>query len=103
VSALKEGTLMRRFIIAGALLANVLASGLVLLELLNGGGWGNSAQLSITTVELLVVTAAVAVTLNILLAPVLGISFWARDRGTHRLEKRLAESEYQPRQEGTPA
>ena len=35
--------------------------------------------------------AAAAFALNLLLVPVLGISFWARDRGTRRLEARLAE------------
>jgi hypothetical protein len=90
---------MRRFIITGALLANALASGLVLLVILNGDGWGNPASLSVTTAQLLVVAAVVAFALNLLLAPVLGISFWARDRGTRRLEERLAE----PQQEGLPA
>ena len=43
-----------------------------------------------TTVQVLVVAAAAAFALNALLAPVLGISFWDRDRGTRRLEARLA-------------
>ena len=90
---------MRRFIITGALLANALSSGLVLLVILNGDGWGNPARLSVTTAQLLVVAAVVAFALNLLLAPVLGISFWARDRGTRRLEERLAE----PQQEGSPS
>ena len=81
---------MRRFIIVGALAANALASGLILLELLNGNGWGKQGTLSVTTVQILVVAAAVAFALNALLAPVLGISFWASDRTTHRLEARLA-------------
>jgi hypothetical protein len=81
---------MRRFVITGALVANGLASGLVLLELLNGDGWGKPATLSVTTVQLLVVAAAAALALTLVLAPVLGISFWARDRGARRLEARLA-------------
>lgn len=72
---------------------NALAGGLVLLELTNGVGWGDSAQLSATTVQLLVIVSGAAFALNLLLAPVLGISFWARDRGTRRLEQRLASPE----------
>ena len=90
---------MRRFIITGALITNALASGLVVLQLVNGVGWGDPAQLSATTVQLLVVVSGVAFALNLLLAPILGISFWARDRGTRRLEERLAA----PAQDGTPA
>ena len=81
---------MRRWFIAAALFANALASGLVLLLLLNGGGWGEAARLSVTDVKILVVAAAAAFALNLLLVPVLGISFWARDRGTRKLEARLA-------------
>ena len=81
---------MRRWFIAAALLANAVASGLLLLLLLNGGGWGEAARLSPTEAEALVVAAAAAFALNLLLAPVLGISFWARDRGTRKLEGRLA-------------
>jgi hypothetical protein len=87
---------MRRFIITGALLANALSSGLLLLLLLDDGGWGSPASLSVATAQLLVVVAAAAFALNLLLAPVLGISFWARDRGTRRLEERLETPAYQP-------
>ena len=83
---------MRRSFISVALLANALAGGLVLLLLLNGGGWGEAARLSATEAEVLIVVAAAAFVLNLLLAPVLGISFWARDRGTRKLETRLAAS-----------
>src|SRR5689334_24589902 len=88
---------MRRWFITAALLANALASGLVLLELLNGSGWGQATRLSVTTTELMVVAAAAAFVLNLLLVPVLGISFWARDRGTRRLEARLAARPAAPR------
>jgi hypothetical protein len=94
---------MRRWFITAALVANALASGLVLLMLLNNGGWGEAAQLSATETEVLVVVAAAAFVLNLLLVPVLGISFWARDRGTRRLEARLAESREVPHQDGPPA
>ena len=89
---------MRRFIITAALVANALASGLVILQLVNGIGWGEPVQLSPSTVQILVVVSAAAFVLNLLLAPVLGISFWARDRGTRRLEQRLAA----PVQDGIP-
>jgi hypothetical protein len=42
------------------------------------------------------VAAVAALVMNLLLVPVLGISFWARDRGTRRLEARLAESRAAP-------
>jgi len=87
---------MRRWVIASALLANALASGLVLLELLNGAGWGKATTLSVTTTELLVVVAAVAFVLNLLLVPVLGISFWAHSRGMRRLQSRLAAPRSEP-------
>lgn len=80
---------MRRWFITGALLANALISGLVLLFLLNGSGWGEAAQLSATEAELLVIVAAVALVFTLLLVPVLGISFWARDRGFRRQEAEL--------------
>jgi hypothetical protein len=82
---------MRRWIITVALLANALVSGLVLLKLWYGPGWGHATQLSVTETKVLVVAAVAAFTLNLLLVPVLGISFWARDRGTRRLEARLAD------------
>lgn len=81
---------MRRWVITLALLANALSSGLVLLLLLNGGGWGDAAQLSATEVQVLVVVAAVALVLTLVLVPVLGISFWARDRSFRRQEAKLA-------------
>jgi hypothetical protein len=37
---------MRRWVISSALLANALASGMVLLVLLDRGGWGNAVDLS---------------------------------------------------------
>ena len=88
---------MRRWLIIDALLVNGLLGGLVLLMLLSDGGWGEAARLSATEVKLLTIVAAAAVTLDLLLAPVLGLSFWARDRGTRQLETRLAASEAQPR------
>lgn len=81
---------MRRFFIAGALLANALISGLVLLQLLNGAGWGQAVRLSVTDAEILVVVAAVAFALNLLLVPVLALSFWTNGRGIRRLQARLA-------------
>jgi hypothetical protein len=81
---------MRRWFISSALFANGLASGLILLLLLNGSGWGEAQRLSTTETEVLVVVAAVAFVLNLLLIPVLSISFWARDRGTRALKARLA-------------
>ena len=86
---------MRKWIIAGALLANALLGGLVLLLVWDRGGWGEAVRFSATEARLLVVAAVAAVALNLLLAPLLGISFWARDRGTRTLETRLAASEAQ--------
>ena len=93
---------MRRWFISSALLANALAGGLVLLLLLNGGGWGGAVQLSPTETQLLVIVAAAAFALNLLLAPVLGISFWARDRGTRRLEARLEATRHEPPRDELP-
>ena len=93
---------MRRWLITGALLANALASGLVLLLLLSDGGWGDAVGLSAGEARLLVVVAAAAFALNLLLAPVLGISFWARDRGTRQRETRLAASRDAPRPSEPP-
>ena len=87
---------MRRWLIVDALFANALLGGLVLLLIL-GDGWGEAARLSATEGRLLVVVAAAALVLDLLLAPVLGLSFWARDRGTRKLETRLAASEAQRR------
>lgn len=75
---------MRRWFITLALLANALLGGLVLVLLLNGGGWGEAARLSATEVQVLVVVAAVALVGTLLLVPVLGISFWLRDRRFRR-------------------
>ena len=87
---------MRLWFIAAALFANAVASGLLLLQLLNGGGWGEAPRLSATDAQVLVVVAAAAFALNLLLVPVLGISFWARDRGTRKLEARLAATDRGP-------
>ena len=84
---------MRRWLIIGALLANALLGGMVLLLVWDGGGWGEAVQLSVTQARLLIAVAAAALVLDLLLAPVLGLSFWARDRGTRTLETRLAASE----------
>ena len=94
---------MRRGVISSALLANALASGLVLLVLLYRGGWGNAVDLSPVVAQILVVLAAVAFVLTLLLVPVLGISFWASDRGTRRLEARLADPQREPPHDRTPA
>ena|SRR5687768_8244764 len=94
---------MRRWLIIDALFANALAGGLVLLLLLNGGGWDDGVQLSAGEAKLLVVAAAAAFLLNLVLAPVLGISFWARDRGTRELETRLAGRMSAPRPTAPPA
>ena len=86
---------MRRWLIVDALVANALAGGLVLLLLWSNGGWGEPARLSAAEARLLLAVVLVAFALNLLLAPVLGLSFWARDRGTRHLETRLAASEAQ--------
>ena len=75
----------------GAFVTNTLASGLVLLKLLNGNGWSKPGSLSLTSVQLLRITTAVSFTLNALRVPVLGICVWACNRITHRLEARLAD------------
>ncbi|MEA2510599.1 MAG: hypothetical protein QOJ59_86 [Thermomicrobiales bacterium] len=90
---------MRRWVITLALLANALASGLVLIEFWYDSGWGNAPRPSATTAQVTIVVAAVAFALNLLLVPILGISFWARDRGTRRLEARLAEPREAPQPE----
>lgn len=87
---------MRRWVISSALLANALASGVVLLVLLVRGGWGNTVELSPVVAQILVVLAAVAFVLTLVLVPVLGISFWASDRDTRRLEARLAAPPHEP-------
>ena len=83
---------MRRWFITSTLLANALISGLVLLLLLNDGGWGSSNLLSATESELLFIVAAVALVLDLFLMPVLGISFWARDRGFRQQAAALADA-----------
>jgi hypothetical protein len=45
---------MRRWVISSALLANALASGVVLLVLLYRGGWGNAVDLSPVVAQILV-------------------------------------------------
>jgi hypothetical protein len=84
---------VRRWFITSALLANALISGLVLLLLLNDGGWGKATRLSATEAELLIIVAGVALVLNLLLIPVLGISFWARDRGFRKQAAALADAQ----------
>ena len=84
---------MRRWFITSTLLANALISGLVLLLLLNDGGWGSSNLLSATESELLIIVAAVALVLDLFLMPVLGISFWARDRGFRQQAAALADAQ----------
>lgn len=87
---------MRRLLISAALVANALISGLVLLLILNGTGWGNETRLSASEGELLVVVAVAALVLDLLLIPVLGISFWARDRGFRRQEAELETRRHEP-------
>ena len=81
---------MRRWIIIAALVANALLGALILLKLWYQAGWGHAVRLSATEARLLIVVAVVAVAFTLLLVPVLGISFWARDRGTQRLKDRVA-------------
>jgi hypothetical protein len=81
---------MRRWIITVTLVANALLGALVLLKLWYQAGWGNAARLSSTETRLLIVVAVAAVAFTLLLVPVLGISFWVRDRGTRRLQARVA-------------
>ena len=81
---------MRRWIITVTLIANALLGTLVLLKLWYQAGWGHAVRLSSTETRLLIVVAVVAVAFTLLLVPVLGISFWARDRDTQRLNRRVA-------------
>ena len=81
---------MRRWIIIAALVTNALLALLVLLELWYQAGWGHAVRLSSTETRLLIVVAVAAGAFTLLLVPVLGISFWARDRGTRRLQARVA-------------
>jgi hypothetical protein len=83
---------MRRWFITSALLANALMSGLILLLLLNDGGWGQATRLSATEAELLIIVGGVALVLDLLLIPILGISFWARDRGFRKQAEALADA-----------
>jgi hypothetical protein len=87
---------MRRWFITAALIANALMSGLILLLILNGDGWGQAATLSATESEVLVIVAMAALVLDLLLVPVLGISFWARDRGFRRQEAELEARRHEP-------
>jgi hypothetical protein len=93
---------MRRWIIIVALVANALLGGLVLLKLWYQAGWGHAVRLSATEARLLVVVAVLAVAFTLLLVPVLGISFWARDRGTRRLNRRVASLATQARPPAVP-
>jgi hypothetical protein len=81
---------MRRWIIVASLGMNALLGVVVLLKLWYQAGWGHAVRLSATEARLLIVVAAAALALDLVLVPVLGISFWARDRGTRRLEARVA-------------
>ena len=87
---------MRRWFIASALIANALMSALVLLLLLTDGGWDEATRLSAAESDVLVVLAVAAFVLNLLLVPVLGISFWARDRGFRRQAAALAARQPEP-------
>lgn len=89
---------MRRWFITCAVVANALVSGVLLLQLWNGAGWGKTAQLSVTDTELLIVLAAVALVFNLLLIPVLSISSWTRNHELRGLQARLI-----PEQEATPS
>jgi len=80
---------VRRWIIIAALITNALLAGLVLIKLWYRAGWGHAVRLSSTEARLLIVVAVAAVAFTLLLVPVLGISFWARDRGTRRLQARV--------------
>ena len=94
---------MRRWFITVALFANALISGLVLLLLLNGGGWGGATKLSPTVAEIMVIVALVALVLDLLLIPVLGISFRAHARKLHRQEAALEAQRHQaPTDSGIP-
>jgi hypothetical protein len=94
---------MRRWFITLTLLANVLLSALVLVLLLNGNAWGEPTRLSATEADLLVIVAAIALVLTLVLAPLLGISFWSRDRSTRRLEERLARTPIPAHPDRAPA
>jgi hypothetical protein len=93
---------VRRWIIIAALFTNALLGLIVLLELWYQAGWGHAVRLSSTEARLLIVVAVVAVAFTLLLVPVLGISFWARDRGTRRLTERVASLVAGPRLPATP-
>ena len=93
---------MRQGVITLALLANALSSGLILWLLLDGGGWGRATRLSGHQAELVIVVAAAALLLDLLLVPVLGISFWARDRSFRRQETELASWRQAPPRDEPP-
>jgi hypothetical protein len=93
---------VRRWIITVALVANALLAVLVLLKLWYQAGWGHAVRLSSTETRLLIVVAVAAVAFTLLLVPVLGISFWARDRGTRRLTERVASLVAGPHPPATP-
>ena len=93
---------MRRWIIIAALIVNALLGTLVLLKLWYQAGWGHAARLSSAETRFSIVVAVAAVAFTLLLVPVLGISFWARDRGTRRLTERIASLVAGPRLPATP-
>ena len=89
---------MRRWFITCAVLANALASGVLLLVLWRGAGWGAAAALAVRDAQLLIVLAAAAFVLNLLLVPVLTTSSWTRNRELRGLNARLV-----PRRAAPPA
>jgi hypothetical protein len=89
---------VRRWFITCAVLANALASGVLLLLLWRGAGWGEAAALAARDAQLLTVLAAAAFVLNLLLVPVLSIGSWTRNRELRGLKARLA-----PRRAAPPA
>ena len=89
---------MRRWFITCAVLANALVSGVLLLGLGRGAGWGEAAALAARDAQLLIVLAAAAFVLNLLLVPVLTISSWTRNHELRGLKARLA-----PRRAAPPA
>lgn len=93
---------MRQGFITLALLANAVSSGLILWLLFQGGGWGGATRLSGRQGELLIVVAAAALLLDLLLVPVLGISFWARDRSFRRQATELASWRQAPPRDEPP-
>lgn len=90
---------MRQGFITLALLANAVSSGLILWLLVAGGD--GATRLSGRQGEVLIVVAA-ALLLDLLLVPVLGISFWARDRSFRRQATELASWRQAPPRDEPP-